>query len=132
MNELAIIALSFAVIVFPTFVVVPSAYGFINRNPRLWSAAIVSLPIYLAEFSLAIAVTFTDIRLLDIHTKWALSLFILISVCAAEMLVFLWILPQYIYEIALSAEYELAQRERTGKLTTHGIQTQPEDNGTES
>ena len=107
-EEHVTIALSFAMIVFPTFVIIPSIYGYVNRNAQLRVAAIMSLPFWIAALSLIIAVTFAGIRLLQLYT-WGLALLIPMSICAVAVLVTLWVLPQYLFELALLTEYERAK-----------------------
>lgn len=108
-DECAIIAYSFAMIVFPALVLVPSIYGFIIRDPDLLGSVWVVVPWWIAAFSLIIGITFVDIRLFQLGTAWGLALLILMSMCGLAVLIFLWVLPQFIFELALVAKYKEAK-----------------------
>lgn len=131
-EEYTTIALSLAMIVFPTFVIIPSIYGYIRQSLRPMNAVLTVFPFWIAAFSLILGVTFASIRLLGVCTAQGLALFILMSICAVAVLIFLWVLPNFLFELALLAEYERAKSGDVSNPVASESQAQPVDNEAES
>lgn len=97
-------------IVFPTFIIIPTAVVLFRRSPRLRDLIVMVVPFILAGASLAIAVVFADLYLLNIGGAGSLVLVVLLSVLTVAILCFLPILGSYVLEMNMLRVYREASQ----------------------
>lgn len=100
-NGSATIALSFCMIIFPTFIIVPSAFAIYKRTAEFWFTAVHATSFGIAALSLIIAVVYTGIALFSICSAVTLSLGIVMILVTIGILLFLRKLQQWLWELAL-------------------------------
>ncbi len=101
LNDSAIIALSFCVIVFPTFVIIPSAFAIYKRIAEFWFAAFHITAFAIAALSLIVAVVYSAIALFNGHSRLDYSLAALLILFTIAISYFLYKLHQWLWELAL-------------------------------
>ena len=118
--ETAIIASSFCMIVFPTFVIIPSAFAFYKKVADFWFAAFHISAFGIAAFTLMVAAIYSVIALFDTLSGLNCILGLLIVFATIVILYFLFQLQQWLWEVALfevivdaEAQHET---ESTGKV----------------
>lgn len=112
LDTTAIIALSFAMIVFPVLIIIPSAFGFYKRVADFWLAAVHISSFVLAGLSLIIAVGYSIIALLKVSNGYNISLSVLLGILTIAILYFLFIFQQWLWELALDDVLSEAEKTR--------------------
>ena len=101
LNDTAIIALSFCMIIFPIFVIIPSAFTLIKRIADFWFAAIRLISFGIASLSLLVAAIYSAIALFNQHSAINSSLGILVILLTIGILYFLYKLSQWLFELSI-------------------------------
>ncbi len=101
LDSTALIALSFGMIIFPTFVIIPSAFAFYKRVADFWFTAFHISSFGIAAFSLLVAAIYSDIALFNTGSAIANSLGVLIIFFTIGTLYFLYKLQQWLWELSL-------------------------------
>jgi hypothetical protein len=101
LNDTALIALSVCTIVFPTFIIIPAAFGIVKRLPYFWFTALYTGSFLIAGLSLLAAAIYTAISLFSQHSAINSSLGTLVILLAIGALYYLYVLQQWLWELAL-------------------------------
>ena len=106
------IALAFAMIVFPPFVAIPTGISVYFRNPRRRFVWMLNVPLIIAMYTLVSAAVFVGLDLIPKGGGLNVSLTIAISIATVLVVIFLYMMSNYLFELALQAEYERATQKR--------------------
>jgi len=101
LDTTAIIALSFAMIVFPTFIIIPSAFALYKGVADFWFIGFQICSFALAELSLGIAVVYSIIALLKASNGYNISLSVFLGILTIAISYFLYKLQQWLWELSL-------------------------------
>ena len=114
MNDSAIIALSFCMIVFPTFIIIPSAFALYKRIADFYFTGIQLVSFGIAALSLIIATIYTNIALFSTRSVVTYSLGILLVLITIGILLFLYKLHEWLWELALANVFSDSEAAESG------------------
>lgn len=101
LSDTGLIALSFGMIIFPTFVIIPAAFAFFKRIPDLWFTTVYTSSFGIASLSLLVATVYSTTALFSEHSAINLSLGILLILLTIAALYFIHRLQQWLWELGI-------------------------------
>jgi len=101
LNDTALIALAICAIIFPTFVIIPSAFAIFKRIADRWFTAAYSIAFGIASLSLLLATLYTAPALFSDCSALSCSLGVLFIILTMAVIYFLRKLQQWLLELAI-------------------------------
>ena len=101
LHDTAVIALTVCAIIFPIFVIIPSAFAFFKRIPDFWFTSLYIGAFIIAGLSLLVATIYSAIALFNQHSAINSSLGILVILLTIGILYFLYKLSQWLFELSI-------------------------------